>query len=245
MAEIPNLAGVATQELVDSIGAGTFKASYINWARTMNLLHKHAPGWMAEVVEKDGDDLRKAPVGGYLKIRFVHSDGTVTPSVLQSVMDYRNNSIPFEKITARDITDTHVRGACKAAAFIFGLGYELWAKMPLESGYQIEQGETGQTVEKKPVSIEKGKNLVNQISKSKEKNTLEDFKEKALELGLSTYSIEYLITKLNGKWDVGVNTLDGKSPEWVKETNTKCQPKDNAKKKTAAAGTPKLAASDY
>ena len=48
MADIPNLAGVATSDLVEKIGGGSFKASYINWSRTMNLLHSHAPGWMAK-----------------------------------------------------------------------------------------------------------------------------------------------------------------------------------------------------
>ena len=50
-------------------------------------------------------------------------------------MDNRNQAIPLDKITARDITDTHRRGVCMAAAFTFGLAYELWAKLPLESGY--------------------------------------------------------------------------------------------------------------
>ena len=43
MAELPNLAGVATAELVETIGGGNFKASYINWSRTLNLLRTHAP----------------------------------------------------------------------------------------------------------------------------------------------------------------------------------------------------------
>lgn len=51
-------------------------------------------------------------------------------------MDTRNAAIPVEKITARDITDTHRRGVCMAAAFTFGLAYELWAKLPLEAGFQ-------------------------------------------------------------------------------------------------------------
>ena len=53
-------------------------------------------------------------------------------------MDNRNAAIPVDKITARDITDTHRRGVCMAAAFTFGLAYELWAKLPLESGYHDE-----------------------------------------------------------------------------------------------------------
>jgi hypothetical protein len=43
-------------------------------------------------------------------------------------MDNRNNAIPFEKISARDLADSHRRGVCSAAAAFFSLGYELWAR---------------------------------------------------------------------------------------------------------------------
>ena len=133
----PNLAGVATKDLVENIGTGKFKASYINWSRTMNLLRTHAPGWLPDYrPAEDGSLLHRAPVGAYLLIRFVNIDsGAFTPALPQAVMDHRNNAIPFDKITARDITDTQRRGMCMAAAMHFGLAYELWAKLPLESGY--------------------------------------------------------------------------------------------------------------
>ena len=51
-----------------------------------------------------------------LLIRFAHVDGAVTPALPQAVMDHRNNAIPYDKITARDITDTQRRGMCMAAA---------------------------------------------------------------------------------------------------------------------------------
>jgi hypothetical protein len=133
---LPNLAGVATADLVEKIGGGNFSASYINWSRTLNLLREHAPGWLPEVVPAgDGGLLHSAPVGCYLLIRF-RKDDVATPPVPQAVMDPRNAAIPRDKITARDITDTHRRGICMAAAMTFGLAYELWAKLPLESGYE-------------------------------------------------------------------------------------------------------------
>ncbi len=139
MTELPNLAGVATQSLVETLGGGSFKASYINWARTVQLLREHAPGWLPELVRTgDGGLLHRAPVGAYLLIRFKHADGTVTTEVPQAIMDTKNNSVPLDKITARDVTDTHRRGVCMAAAFTFGLAYELWAKMPLETGFAGE-----------------------------------------------------------------------------------------------------------
>ena len=73
-------------------------------------------------------------------IQFRNGD-QVTTAVPQAIMDSRNAAIPIDKITARDITDTHRRGVCMAAAFTFGLAYELWAKLPLESGYHDEQPE--------------------------------------------------------------------------------------------------------
>ena len=135
MTTFPNLAGVVTQDLVEHIGTGKFAAAYVNWSRTMALLREHAPGWHPELVNApDGYILHQAPVGAYLLIRFRNGD-EVTPPVPQAIMDNRNAAIPLEKITARDITDTHRRGVCMAAAFTFGLAYELWAKLPLESGY--------------------------------------------------------------------------------------------------------------
>ncbi len=136
MTQLPNLAGIATADLVEKIEAnGRFSASYINWSRTMHLLRTHAPGWLPELVpNKDGDILHSAPQGCYLLIRFRNGDIT-TPPMPQAVMDTRNAAIPRDKITARDITDTHRRGICMAAAMTFGLAYELWAKMPLETGF--------------------------------------------------------------------------------------------------------------
>ena len=118
----PNLAGVATKDLVENIGTGKFKASYINWSRTMNLLRTHAPGWLVDYVCSEGGNLlHRAPVGAYLLIRFRNvENGTVTPALPQAVMDHRNNAIPYDKITARDITDTQRRGMCMAAAMHFG-----------------------------------------------------------------------------------------------------------------------------
>ncbi len=135
MNNLPNLAGVATSEMVEHIGTGKYAAAYVNWSRTMALLREHAPGWQPELVNSpDGYILHQAPVGGYLMIRFRNGE-TTTPPVPQAIMDNRNAAIPLDKITARDITDTHRRGVCMAAAFTFGLAYELWAKLPLESGY--------------------------------------------------------------------------------------------------------------
>lgn len=142
MTALPNLAKVATADLVESIGTGNFKASYINWSRTVHLLRENAAGWEPEIVlSASGEVLHRAPVGAFMMLRFRNGE-RVTEAVPQAVMDNRNAAIPFDKITARDITDTHRRGICLAAAMTFGLAYELWAKMPLEKGF-AEADDTG------------------------------------------------------------------------------------------------------
>lgn len=151
MIDFPNLAGVATADMVEHIGTGKFQAAYVNWSRTMALLREHAPGWQPEMVTApDGYVLHQAPVGAYLLIRFRNGEVT-TPPVPQAIMDTRNAAIPVERITARDITDTHRRGVCMAAAFTFGLAYELWAKLPLESGYAESETPKPQAVRHRPV----------------------------------------------------------------------------------------------
>ena len=141
--ELPNLAGVITKQDVESKGSGSYKADYISWARTMQLLHQHAPGWLPDAVLADGGGLLHCcPNGCYLLIRFVHTDGSATPAVPQAVMDNRMNAIPFDKISARDITDTHRRGLAMAAALQFGLASELWAGNMGENPYRPEPAET-------------------------------------------------------------------------------------------------------
>jgi hypothetical protein len=230
---LPNLAGVVTKDLVDTIGSGNFKASYVNWSRTINLLREHAPGWLPEIIPADdGGLIHRDPVGGHLMIRFRHLDGTVTPEIPQAIMDHRNASIPFDKITSRDVSDTHRRGACLAAAMTFGLAYELWAKMPLESGYsQAVLSETAPvaTQETAPSSVAR------QVTK-------EAFLEAAISKGLSTYSAEALLKIINGNYENGIKTLGMKDSAWVEEQNKKNAPAQEEPAKPAAAARAKKTA---
>jgi hypothetical protein len=134
----PNLAGVATEDLVEQIPGNGFRASYINWARTMHMLHVEAPGWLPFLAPApDGGYVHKAPDGsGFLMVGFEHPAHGRTPTAPQAIMDSKNKAILRDKISAREVTDTQRRGLCLAAAQFFGLAYELWAKMPLESGYR-------------------------------------------------------------------------------------------------------------
>ena len=227
MAEFPNLAGVATKDLVEKIGSGKFSAAYINWSRTLNLLRTHAPGWTAScITAADGGLLHRAPVGAYLLIQFVHTDGTETPAVPQAVMDHRNNAIPYEKITARDVTDTQRRGTCLAASFVFGLAYELWAKMPLESGYQSEEAPAAP---KAPTASPSKAPSEPKAAVEGAKTSEATFREAALEKGVHTVAIDALVgivnDKLGGDFEKGLGVLASKSAE---ELNAKYGPKEES-----------------
>lgn len=132
--DIPNLGGVITPDDISTKGTGSYAADYVNWAKIAHLLHVHAPGWQFQLVQDpSGSHVWKAPDGtGYVVGCFVNGD-QLTPDFPQACMDIRNNPIPVERITARTLTDTHRRCLCTAAAFTFGLGYELWARVEVEN----------------------------------------------------------------------------------------------------------------
>ena len=223
MANFPNLAGTATNDLIEKIGGGSFAASYINWSRTLQLLRSNAPGWTVETKEApDGGILFQAPVGGYLQLRVLHEDGTAGAWVPQAIMDNRNKAISYDKISARDITDTQRRGACLCLAYSFGLGAELWAKMKLEAGWGVEEGEETP----KPAPTTTAAPVVAAAAKASEEVTEATFREQALEKGLTTHAIDGLAEVLKGDWAKGVKTLAKKSDEEIIKLNLKYVPAD-------------------
>ena len=159
----PSLEGIITLKDLDTKGDGKFAASYVNWAKVSQLLREHARGWQFELrstADPDGGETHvfRAPDGsGYLVGFFRAPTGSGfcdTPDFPQAIMDARkvqnpdgtpklnkwgkemmdaNSSIPWAEITARDVTDTHRRCMCTAAAAHFGLAYEIWAKEEIEN----------------------------------------------------------------------------------------------------------------
>ena len=147
----PNLDGVVSADDVSQKGGGRFAADYINWARVCHYLRLHAPGWQPTTQPNaDGGMLHEAPDGTfYLMVgfqKFFHrvpggeegmgyDDYSCTQSRTQCVPHAIMDHTMKAKKTpdARDISDAFVRGTCKAAALLFGLGWQLWSKDdPLE-----------------------------------------------------------------------------------------------------------------
>jgi hypothetical protein len=123
---IPNLQGVIDKDDVFKKGA----ADYVSWARIANYLHQKAPGWQFSLrPTMDNSLVWQAPDGtGYLVGFFVGPDAVSTEDFPYAITDNRNFPIPYEKISARALCDSHRRAMCAAAAFFFSLGYELWAR---------------------------------------------------------------------------------------------------------------------
>jgi len=148
---LPNLSGIADPQNVSQKGTGRFTADYINWARTLQDIRQHAQGWMPEMqTDIDGNEIHKAPDGsGYLVVRFTHIDGTMTAGIPHAIMDHKMNPLPGDKIGARDVADSFVRGACKAAAALFGYAWQMWSKDdPMEreeQGDPIKEGKIRQS----------------------------------------------------------------------------------------------------
>jgi len=156
--ELPNLAGVITLSDVKQKGSGSYAADYVPWAKVMQLLNEKANGWLPELIkDHNGDLVHKAPNNtGYLCIQFVN--GTYgTPVWTYAVMDNRNNAIAYEKISARDLADSHRRGICSAAAAFFSLGFELWAREEVAAAEQkVEPQPEVQLQQSKPAGKKKG-----------------------------------------------------------------------------------------
>jgi hypothetical protein len=134
MTDFPNLGGVITPDDISSKGTGSYAADYVNWAKIAHLLHVHAPGWQFALrTAPDGGHAWQAPDGTGYVVGYFQNGEQITPDFPQACMDNRNNPIPAERITARTLTDTHRRCLCTAAAFTFGLGYELWARVEVEN----------------------------------------------------------------------------------------------------------------
>ena len=172
--EFPCLDDVITTDDLETKGEGKFAPSYVNWCKTAQLLRKHAAGWQFELrttLDPDGHDTHvfRAPDGsGYLVGFFRAPTGSGfldTPDFPQAIMDARpvlnpdgtaklnkwnkpmmdaNASIPWDEITARDVTDTHRRCMCTAAAAHFGLAWQIWAKEEVENPMR-EEAEKPQT----------------------------------------------------------------------------------------------------
>ena len=165
---IPDLSGLISKE--DLHKKGSF-ATYMNWARTTQYLREHAPGWEFHLEPKNEEYVWPSPDGsGYLMCFFQNGEKK-TPLFPFPIMDNRNNPLPLEKISARDVSDSHRRGLCACAAFVFGLAYELWARIEIEEAAKVKVEPEKKEVVRTPKRGAAAKQLANEMIQG---NPLED-----------------------------------------------------------------------
>ena len=121
---------------------------YCKWSRIAYYLNNHAKGWNFQLKLNSEsptspsffDAVWKAPDGtGYLMCYFTDPNGGETGLFPYAIMDNRNNPIKIDRISARDVSDSHRRALAACAAFTFSLGYELWAFNEVASANETER----------------------------------------------------------------------------------------------------------
>lgn len=194
---LPRLEDVVSADDVSQKGGGKFAADYVNWARIAHYLREEASGWMP-IAEpnQQGGIVHDAPDGsGYLLIGFTHADHGATTKIPHAVMDHtmRAKSNP----DARDISDAFVRGMCKAAALLFGLGWKLWSKDdPMERDLSADtkvarHTEAKATKAKKP-QHDAFKSMADALTSLKTVSTLKDFHSWGMRVKFASFDDEEL-----------------------------------------------------
>jgi hypothetical protein len=184
----PNLGDVLTPSDVSTKGTGSYAADYVNWARVAHLLHLHAPGWQFHLTTApDGAHVWAAPNGSaYMVGHFVGPDGQRTADFPQAVMDNRNAPKAMAAVSARDVTDTHRRCLCAAAAATFGLAWQLWAKESVEDPHHRDEAPAAQAPQGRPAArpaAPAGQHPRPQVSD--DEITLRTARKRCLEAGLT------------------------------------------------------------
>ena len=82
-------------------------------------------------------------------------------------MNNQNKAVQWDKISARDVTDTERRCMCTAAARHFGLAWQLWAKVDVEDPYRVEE-QHAQPVKPKATSSSNRPTQAHEPAKPKE-----------------------------------------------------------------------------
>lgn len=115
------LASISVKEKVERKG----NFDYLSWANAWHMLKTIHPNAQRVVYESVQTELNYFSDGStaYVKVGIIIDD--IEHIDYLPVMDYRNNSIPLEKITSMDVNTAIQRSTAKAIA-MHGLGLSLW-----------------------------------------------------------------------------------------------------------------------
>ena len=115
------LASISVKDKIERKG----NFDYLSWANAWHMLKTKYPNAQRIVYESVQTELNYFSDGStaYVKVGIIIND--VEHIDYLPVMDYRNNSIPLEKITSMDVNTAIQRSTAKAIA-MHGLGLSLW-----------------------------------------------------------------------------------------------------------------------
>ena len=98
---------------------------YLSWANAWHMLKTVYPNAQRKVYEHDHTGFNYFTDGrtAYVKVGIIVND--LEHIDYLPVMDFRNNALPIDKVTATDVNKTIQRSTAKAIA-MHGLGLSLW-----------------------------------------------------------------------------------------------------------------------
>ena len=141
-----DLSSISIADKTDKKG----KFSYLSWATAWSMIKTEHPDAQRTVYESEHTGLNFFTDGksAYVKVGITF-DGMEHIDYLP-VMDYRNNSIPIDKVTSMDVNTAIQRSTAKAIA-MHGLGLSLW----IGEDTMMVAKPTAQAVAKTPVPPKK------------------------------------------------------------------------------------------
>ena len=115
------LSEIPIKRLVEKKGG----LDYLSWSNAWDMLKKEYPKAQRKVYESEGTGLAYFTDGktAYVKVGIIVND--IEHIDYLPVMDFRNKSIPLDKLTSFDVSKTIQRATAKAIA-MHGLGLSLW-----------------------------------------------------------------------------------------------------------------------
>tara|TARA_R100000935_G_C2740550_1_gene125704 strand:+ start:20 stop:604 length:585 start_codon:yes stop_codon:yes gene_type:complete len=122
------------------------KFNYLSWANAWALIKENYPEANRKVYESEHTGLNYFTDGKTASVKVGVTVNNIEHIDYLPVMDYRNNSIPIEKVTSMDINTTIQRSTTKAIA-MHGLGISIF------KGEDLVMIATPPPVPSKPISV--------------------------------------------------------------------------------------------
>jgi hypothetical protein len=121
MTPFEKLSSVPVKDKIERKG----NLDYLSWANAWAILKSHYPDAQRKIYDHDHTGFNYFTDGktAWVKVGII-VDGLEHIDYLP-IMDFRNNAIPIDKVTATDVNKTIQRSTAKAIA-MHGLGLSLW-----------------------------------------------------------------------------------------------------------------------